>query len=605
MAEKKIEKIVVRHKTGSKANQVEELALGSKNEFVFGRDRKCDVNFDPARDDAVSRRHAMIRYSAGAKASFHIVDLDSSNGTFVNDTKVIGEAELLPEDLVELGKGGPTFVFDMHPRPEAMLARTRVISAIDAQATRVIQKSEVGKATAPAAAWNTTPGSAATAKVPPKTGVGKDTVQLMLGQERKNVNRTWMSVAAGLLVFLGIGGGAFWWRQQIEVENLRVEQAREVDKVRTEAQQAAAAQQVASTNLTQQLGVNAQELARRYGNSTVRVDFRWRIYDAGTGRPIYQKVVNCNNKLQAAFVRFKDGTIARWLTTDDGGGRFPAISAAGHGSGFVISEQGFILTNRHVAAGWNYGYRRDAGYIGSGMVYEWNGTRALTDDCSNATLGNLSTGTAVTRALTSWVPTSGWLFESKRAAPIGNAAARFDGRNEVLEVWFPGSKLGVNAAMVRSSTEADAALIKIESPQTLTKLELAEADKISVGERVMVLGFPGVSQSTTVLTQVREAGRTRVEQADVAVPTLTEGIISQISPPKSNSGDTIVYSTIGDAFQLSINSTGSGNSGGPVFNSAGKVIGLFTYGVSDGSTAVTYAIPIKHGRNLLQPQAAN
>ena len=56
---------------------------------------------------------------------------------------------------------------------------------------------------------------------------------------------------------------------------------------------------------------------------------------------------------------------------------------------------------------------------------------------------------------------------------------------------------------------------------------------------------------------------------------------------------------LGDAFQLSVNATGSGNSGGPVFNAAGKVVGLFTYGRSRGGTAVSYAVPIKHGRDLV------
>jgi S1-C subfamily serine protease len=66
-----------------------------------------------------------------------------------------------------------------------------------------------------------------------------------------------------------------------------------------------------------------------------------------------------------------------------------------------------------------------------------------------------------------------------------------------------------------------------------------------------------------------------------------------------------VRGTLGDAFQLSINSTGAGNSGGPVFNSSGKAIGLFTYGSCNiGDACVSHAVPIKHGRFLLTPQRA-
>jgi S1-C subfamily serine protease len=54
---------------------------------------------------------------------------------------------------------------------------------------------------------------------------------------------------------------------------------------------------------------------------------------------------------------------------------------------------------------------------------------------------------------------------------------------------------------------------------------------------------------------------------------------------------------------MSINSTGAGNSGGPVFNEKGQVIGLFTYGASrQGDASVTFAVPIRHGRQLLNPQ---
>jgi serine protease Do len=53
---------------------------------------------------------------------------------------------------------------------------------------------------------------------------------------------------------------------------------------------------------------------------------------------------------------------------------------------------------------------------------------------------------------------------------------------------------------------------------------------------------------------------------------------------------------------MSINSTGAGNSGGPIFNSRGKVIGLFTYGISAGGANTSGAIPIKYGRDLLRAQ---
>ncbi|MGI8569571.1 MAG: trypsin-like serine protease [Methylocella sp.] len=63
-----------------------------------------------------------------------------------------------------------------------------------------------------------------------------------------------------------------------------------------------------------------------------------------------------------------------------------------------------------------------------------------------------------------------------------------------------------------------------------------------------------------------------------------------------------MYGASGEVIQMSINSTGAGNSGGPVFNKAEKVIGLFTYGISRDGANTSGAVPIKYGRDLLEAQ---
>jgi S1-C subfamily serine protease len=100
-----------------------------------------------------------------------------------------------------------------------------------------------------------------------------------------------------------------------------------------------------------------------------------------------------------------------------------------------------------------------------------------------------------------------------------------------------------------------------------------------------------------------EMGDLRASREIIPEPTVTDGIVSKLGAEYTQEGTMRVFGTMGDAFQLSVNATGAGNSGGPVFNAAGRVIGLFTYGVTgrDG-TRVTHAVPIKHGRALLEPQ---
>ena len=80
--------------------------------LVMGRDPLCDV---PLTDKSISRRHAELRVEQG---KFHIIDLNSSNGTFVNSVPV-SESPIRPGDQIRLGSeilalgrvvAGPTFI---------------------------------------------------------------------------------------------------------------------------------------------------------------------------------------------------------------------------------------------------------------------------------------------------------------------------------------------------------------------------------------------------------------------------------------------------------------------------------------------------------------
>ena len=55
-----MERIVLRHLSGSKANQVEEFQLANFKEIIFGRDPSSTVKYDPDKDDLVGRQHAKV-----------------------------------------------------------------------------------------------------------------------------------------------------------------------------------------------------------------------------------------------------------------------------------------------------------------------------------------------------------------------------------------------------------------------------------------------------------------------------------------------------------------------------------------------------------------
>jgi pSer/pThr/pTyr-binding forkhead associated (FHA) protein len=64
--------------------------------MTIGR-AECDVELN---DPDVSRRHAVVRSVDGGLA---LEDLDSTNGTFVNETRISGIAEVAVGDRVRFG----------------------------------------------------------------------------------------------------------------------------------------------------------------------------------------------------------------------------------------------------------------------------------------------------------------------------------------------------------------------------------------------------------------------------------------------------------------------------------------------------------------------
>ncbi|HUI95389.1 MAG TPA: trypsin-like peptidase domain-containing protein [Xanthobacteraceae bacterium] len=598
-------RIVIRHLSGSKVNQVEQISLNGLQEITIGRDPNSGIAYDQKRDDVVSRRHAVIRIEQGERLAFKIADLNSSNGTMLNGEPVGGDVELAPDDTIELGKGGPKFTFDVQPRPDYMAARTRVMGAIDASATRAMATATADMASATATKeFGAALASGTASTVPPKAAVGKETVLRMLFQERQKSGRVLRSAVAAVLAVVVVAGGAFYWHSR----NMAIELREET------AQAAAKAKADATASINAQLGQNARDIVKRYGDSTVVVVEQWRMYDAATGQPLFHKVVvdPKTGEKYPAFIQLPSGKIVRWLTLKDQDRQNIAISDGGQGSGFVVSEQGIILTNKHVAAGWmlpfsNIGIGLNKDNVGFLYPYGWEAGDAK--DKRKPQAKPISLGNSDIVDLMGWIPEEGaYVFETGEPRAIGldlNNPRALSGRNDVLEVRFPGNRMSMNAFNVRESTDADVAMIKVETGSALRPLELANDDHLTQGDDVIALGYPAISLKTKTTTTSNQGGMSLTREEVVPEPTVSSGVIQLIGSGFRKEGDVTVQGSMGDVFQMSINSAGHGNSGGPVFNTKGQVIGLFTYGkFRQGDAAATFAVPIKFGRALLNPQRA-
>jgi serine protease Do len=128
----------------------------------------------------------------------------------------------------------------------------------------------------------------------------------------------------------------------------------------------------------------------------------------------------------------------------------------------------------------------------------------------------------------------------------------------------------------------DVAILKMEGSDFPT-VTLGDDATLKTGDHVYAMGYPAVATLSEMLD---------VAQA-IQEPTLTQGIISA---RKEMSGGWSILQT--DA------AIHNGNSGGPLFNEAGEVVGINTFGMIDPSSGAqvagtNFAIPISIARQFL------
>jgi sigma-B regulation protein RsbU (phosphoserine phosphatase) len=85
----------------------------------------------------LSRRHAEFRHREG---QFYVVDLDSSNGTYVNAIRVHGERDLIDGDVVSLGGTSLVFRQTETPAPEETANRGIVIAELMGTSTQCVMQ---------------------------------------------------------------------------------------------------------------------------------------------------------------------------------------------------------------------------------------------------------------------------------------------------------------------------------------------------------------------------------------------------------------------------------------------------------------------------------
>ena len=129
------------------------------------------------------------------------------------------------------------------------------------------------------------------------------------------------------------------------------------------------------------------------------------------------------------------------------------------------------------------------------------------------------------------------------------------------------------AKVIGADDMSDVALIQVEKPKNLTALKLADSDKLRVGDFTVAIGNPfGLGQ------------------------TVTSGIVSALGRSMGSDSGTYENYIQTDA------AVNRGNSGGPLINLNGELIGINTaiLSPSGGNAGIAFAIPSNMANNLVQ-----
>jgi S1-C subfamily serine protease len=219
--------------------------------------------------------------------------------------------------------------------------------------------------------------------------------------------------------------------------------------------------------------------------------------------------------------------VAIWEGTFRLGGRDFKVLDGGHGSGFFVSDDGYIATNAHVVRDIHEGEaaaRRKLGEQALQRMIQAFGTELRTrDDAKQLLIEAIAAGRIVKRA--------------EVVLP--------DGTKLPYEIKAYGAPVGEGK---------DVSIIKVETKDA-PNLVIGDSDKMTVQDPVIALGYPGAADLEGLLDT-----KSQLEAS------ITDGTVAAIK--RTNDGEPVLQVTA---------TIGPGNSGGPAINLKGEVIGLVTF----------------------------
>lgn len=465
--------------SGRRRGQMEKL---ERETFRVTRGPGAEIRFLSPDDESAREYHATLHRSGAT----YELEVAPDRNVWVNGKRVEESHMLKSGDLVEIGQSGPVIRYRLYPVGATWRKSITEVFADSADGARADGHSTLGKSTRFLA------------------NVTRD-----LATQTSVWFRIWLFVLLTLLV-VSVA--------LLVVQNLRLQKRVAIEGVRIEglAQMLEKARAQAMTR-DELLALRA-EVEERLAAATERLE----ALEAGRGA--VARVIEAASPsvvfVQGAFgfTEPKTGKLLRYIETPDGivlftlEERGKLVELPFTGTAFVVSADGLLLTNRHVAEPW---------------------------------------------------------FDDPRTE-----IARERGLSPVLQRligFMPDVKGALELQLFRTSDQADLALLRIhEGPAGLRALNLNPSTP-RPGDEVIVLGYPLGMQALVVraspefLKAVTPNGNAdfwslarRLSEAGYIKPLATRGIVSQVSD------EVVAY----DA------ETAIGGSGGPVLDLSGRVVAV-------------------------------
>jgi serine protease Do len=153
--------------------------------------------------------------------------------------------------------------------------------------------------------------------------------------------------------------------------------------------------------------------------------------------------------------------------------------------------------------------------------------------------------------------------------------------------------------LITPSQTHDVSLIKVDVNGLTPVKMLDNYNEVKPGHEIIVMGYPGGAPQPRIVRKSNDPFKPSTEVFDVASPVTSPGHIQQLV--KSSTEFTTEQSAFGDSYQVDLNATGGGNSGGPMFDAKGNVIGLYYASGGNASQGIiSFGVPIKYGMELIK-----